>query len=131
MRLSFLCDTSDRVELEDREPKSILLKSLESITLAAPAGRWVDKMDSVFVANIGHYRHYKFDSVRDLLRIMRNKLNNYKELPREVQEFLGGIPYGYDVSFSSRFPRLLIEVYKVVQKHCGEEECFRKYFSRC
>uniref|UniRef100_A0A2N9GUT4 non-specific serine/threonine protein kinase n=1 Tax=Fagus sylvatica TaxID=28930 RepID=A0A2N9GUT4_FAGSY len=151
MRLSFIRDTSDRVELEDRETNSDLLKVLES--------------------------------VRDLLRLMRNKLNHYRELPKQIQvqgstplgckQFLGAtppgekpatypdpcretsegavhgsrgisrgarklawtpkvlvgpVPEGYDSYFASRFPRLFIEVYKVVYRHCMEEEYFQKYF---
>ncbi|KAF2312521.1 hypothetical protein GH714_034948 [Hevea brasiliensis] len=101
MRLSFLRDTSDRVELEDRESDSDLLKALE---------------------------RYKFDSVRDLLRVLRNKLNHYRELPKGIQELVGPVPEGYDSYFASRFPKLLIEVYKVVCRFCREEDCFQKYF---
>lgn len=85
MRLSFLRDTSDRVELEDRETNSDLLKSLESIAPIALGAKWDEKMEPAFLNNIGRYRRYKFDSVRDLLRVMRNKLNHYRELPPEIQ----------------------------------------------
>lgn len=85
-RLAFLRDTSDRVELEDRESGTGLLKALESIApIALGATKWDEKMEPAFIANIGYYRRYKFDSVRDLLRVMRNKLNHYRELPREIQ----------------------------------------------
>ncbi|PRQ47185.1 putative protein kinase IRE1 family [Rosa chinensis] len=128
LRLSFLRDYSDRVELEDRKANSDLLKALESTAPVALGGKWNENMDPAFLTNIGHYRRYKFDSVRDLLRVMRNKYNHYRELPKEIQELLGPVPEGYDHYFASRFPKLLIEVYKVACKHCREEEWFQKYF---
>lgn len=128
MRLSFLRDASDKVELEDRENESELLKTLENIGIVAFDGKWDEKMDSVFLSDIGRYRRYKFDSVRDLLRVIRNKLNHYRELSKEIQEILGPLPDGFDSYFSIRFPRLLIEVYRVIQSHCKDEDIFRKYF---
>ncbi|KAG8662915.1 serine/threonine-protein kinase/endoribonuclease IRE1a isoform X2 [Manihot esculenta] len=128
MRLSFLRDTSDRVELEDRESDSDLLTALESTAPTALGGKWNEKMEPAFISNIGHYRRYKFDSVRDLLRVLRNKLNHYRELPKGIQELVGPVPEGYDGYFRSRFPKLLIEVYKVVNIFCREEDCFHKYF---
>nr|XP_023889873.1 serine/threonine-protein kinase/endoribonuclease IRE1a isoform X1 [Quercus suber]XP_023889874.1 serine/threonine-protein kinase/endoribonuclease IRE1a isoform X2 [Quercus suber]POE64243.1 serine/threonine-protein kinase/endoribonuclease ire1a [Quercus suber] len=128
MRLSFLRDTSDRIELEDRETNSDLLKVLESTGPVALGGKWDEKMEPAFINNIGRYRRYKFDSVRDLLRVMRNKLNHYRELPKGIQELVGPVPEGYDCYFASRFPRLFIEVYKVVCRYCMEEESFQKYF---
>ncbi|XP_041017718.1 serine/threonine-protein kinase/endoribonuclease IRE1b isoform X2 [Juglans microcarpa x Juglans regia] len=129
MRLSFLRDVSDRVELEDRENESELLNALESTAAAALKGKWDEKMETAFVNNIGRYRRYKYDSVRDLLRVIRNKLNHYRELPQEIQEILGPVPEGFDSYFSSRFPRLLIEVYNVMYMYCKEEEFFRKYIN--
>lgn len=130
VRLSFLRDASDRVELEDRENDSQLLNALESVADVALNGKWDEKMEAVFINNIGRYRRYKYDSIRDLLRVIRNKLNHYRELPREIQELLGPVPEGFDSYFSSRFPRLLIEVYKVMYVHCREEEFFLKYVTR-
>ncbi|CAN1215533.1 Serine/threonine-protein kinase/endoribonuclease IRE1a [Linum perenne] len=129
-RLSFLRDTSDRVELEDRDRNSDILKALEGIgPMVLGGGKWDGKIERVFISNVGHYRRYKYDSVRDLLRLIRNKLSHYRELPKEIQELIGPVPDGYDEYFTSRFPKLLIEVYKVALRYCGEEECFRKYFN--
>lgn len=128
MRLSFLRDASDRVELEDREDGSELLDALESVKTMALGGLWNDKMDSAFINDIGRYRRYKYDSVRDLLRVIRNKLNHYRELSKEIQEILGQVPEGFESYFSTRFPRLVIEVYKVFCTYCLEEDIFRKYF---
>ncbi|KFK27714.1 hypothetical protein AALP_AA8G420200 [Arabis alpina] len=127
MRLSFLRDASDRVELENREEGSQLLAALESTAAVTLNGRWDEKLDSIFLDNIGRYRRYKFDSIRDLLRVIRNKLNHYRELPKELQELLGTVPEGFDRYFSSRFPKLLIQVYTVLFNYCNNEEFFFKY----
>ncbi|MCL7039808.1 hypothetical protein MKW94_029920 [Papaver nudicaule] len=128
IRLAFLRDTSDRVELEDRQVDSDLLKALEAVAPVALGGKWDEKMESEFISNIGRYRRYKFDSTRDLLRVIRNKLNHFRELPQDIQELLGPVPEGFDGYFASRFPKFLMEVYKVMYKYCREEECFLKYF---
>ncbi|KAL8245634.1 hypothetical protein R6Q59_006850 [Mikania micrantha] len=128
MRLSFLRDASDRVELEDRETNSSLLKALENIGTVGLGGKWDDKLDTVLLNDIGRYRKYKYDSVRDLLRVIRNKLNHYRELPIEIRDVLGSVPTGFESYFSSRFPKLVMEVYKVLQIYCGEEEFLCKYY---
>ncbi|KAL8523998.1 hypothetical protein ACS0TY_013817 [Phlomoides rotata] len=128
-RLSFLRDVSDRVELEDRENASELLDALENQgKLALGGGKWDEKMENAFINDIGRYRRYKYDSVRDLLRVVRNKLNHYRELSKEIQLILGSVPEGFDSYFSTRFPKLLIVVYHVILSHCSEEEIFHKYF---
>lgn len=99
MRLSFLRDTSDRIELEDTGTN--LLKALESTAQLALGTKWDEKMEPIFIANIGQYRRYKYDSVRDLLRVMRNKLNHYRELPKEIQ-------VSFIVSFIAHFDELII-----------------------
>ncbi|XP_076883919.1 serine/threonine-protein kinase/endoribonuclease IRE1b-like [Bidens hawaiensis] len=128
MRLSFLRDASDRVELEDRETDSDLLKALENIGTTGLGGKWDDKLDYILLSDIGRYRKYKYDSVRDLLRVIRNKLNHYRELPKEIRDVLGPVPTGFESYFSSRFPKLVMEVYKVLQEYCGEEEFLHKYY---
>ncbi|KAH9626955.1 hypothetical protein KSS87_005724 [Heliosperma pusillum] len=127
-RLSFLRDASDRVELEDRETDSELLRALEATAPIALGGKWDDKLEQSFLENISRYRRYKYDSVRDMLRVIRNKLNHYRELPTEIQEVLGSVPEGFDNYFTARFPNLLIEVYRVIYEYCWEEELLGKYF---
>lgn len=56
MRLSFLRDASDRVELENREEGSQLLAALESTVAVTLNGRWDEKLDGIFLDNIGRYR---------------------------------------------------------------------------
>lgn len=111
VRLSFLRDTSDRVELEDRENHSDLLEALESTAPLALGGKWDEKLDPAFITNIGQYRRYKYDSVRDLLRVMRNKLNHYRELPKEIQ-----VISIYTMPFLSSFFSILWLMRKIV---CG------------
>ncbi|GFP92962.1 serine/threonine-protein kinase/endoribonuclease ire1a [Phtheirospermum japonicum] len=127
-RLSFLRDASDRVELEDREDASPLLQALENTGKDAFGGKWDEKLENTFLTDISRYRRYKFDCVRDLLRVIRNKLNHYRELPKEIQTLLGTVPDGFDSYFSTRFPKLTIEVYKVFFRFCADEEIFHKYF---
>ncbi|XP_072961329.1 serine/threonine-protein kinase/endoribonuclease IRE1-like isoform X1 [Typha angustifolia] len=125
MRLSFLRDTSDRV---DKASEPELLNALEHVATVAFGGKWGEKLDALLVADLGRYRKYNFDSMRDLLRVIRNKSSHYRELPSELQEILGPLPEGFDRYFSSRFPKLLIEVYKVVCTYCRQEDSFSKYF---
>lgn len=94
----------------------------------ALGGKWDDKLESSFLTNITRYRRYKYDSVRDLLRVIRNKLNHYRELPTDIQEVLGSVPEGFDSYSTARFPNLLIEVFRVIYDYCWEEELLGKYF---
>lgn len=129
IRLKFLCDASDRVELEDKENQSPILEDLEEVSQLALGGSWADKLDAVFLQNLGKYRKYNYNSVRDLLRVIRNKSSHFRELPQEVQQLFDSYPEGFETYFRSRFPRLLLEVFKIVYRHCGNEDGFRKYFS--
>ncbi|MCO5547528.1 hypothetical protein L7F22_000978 [Adiantum nelumboides] len=128
-RLKFLCDASDCVEVEDKESNSPILKDLEAASLSAVGRSWADKLDEVFLSNIGKYRKYNHNNVRDLLRVIRNKSSHFRELPQEVQQIFGSYPEGFEYYFREKFPRLLIEVFTIMYRHCKNEEGFRKYFS--
>ncbi|XP_062189270.1 serine/threonine-protein kinase/endoribonuclease IRE1-like [Phragmites australis] len=126
LRLSFLRDTSDRIE---KTSEIDLINALESIGLVAFGGKWGEKLDAALVTDMGRYRKYNFESIRDLLRYIRNKSGHYRELSDDLKALLGSLPEGFDRYFSSRFPKLLIEVYKVMWAHCKDEEAFSKYFN--
>ncbi|KAF7130810.1 hypothetical protein RHSIM_Rhsim10G0193500 [Rhododendron simsii] len=127
-RLWFLHDVSDRLKLEERKANSDILKALESVSSLAFGTKWNRKMGRAFLKHIGKYRQYNYDSVHDLVRVVRNQLNHYSELPLEIQKILGPGNEGFDGYFRSRYPKLLMEVYKVMHQFCREEERLNKYF---
>ncbi|XP_047978900.1 serine/threonine-protein kinase/endoribonuclease IRE1b-like [Salvia hispanica] len=132
MKLPMPCQTRPLVyrirDLANTLKFQHLLEALENTGKAALDGKWDERMEPAFINDIGRFRRYRYDSVRDLLRVIRNKLNHYRELPREIQSILGSVPEGFNTYFSTRFPKLLIEVYHVIRCHCENEETFGKYF---
>ena len=108
MRLSFLRDASDRVELEDRESDSELMRALESIGPKAFGGRWGDKFEAPLLMDISRFRRYRFESTRDLLRVIRNKLNHYMELPKALQVQISLLPFCPSDGFSNQLLIILL-----------------------
>lgn len=89
---------------------------------------WLPYLDPLLVINLGKYRAYKTNSLRDLLRVLRNKYNHFRDLPPELQLVMGPIPDGFYKYFHSRFPNLLLCAYEVVKEHFGQEDVFRPYY---
>ena len=89
-------------------------------------GGWINQCPEI-QQDLYKYRKYRSDSVRDLLRAMRNKRHHYRELPEELRATLGDIPDGYMDYFSSRFPRLLLHTY-MIMRECGRETVFQPYY---
>ncbi len=56
---------------------------------------------------ISGYRKYDFESVRDLIRVIRNKLNHFHEIPKEVRNHIGKTPEGFIEYCLELFPKLL------------------------
>lgn len=52
-------------------------------------------MDPELIANLGKYRRYDYTCLRDLLRVVRNKRNHFREMPDSLQQLLGPVPEGY------------------------------------
>jgi len=128
-RLAFLVDVSDRMEMEDREGDDTLFRLFESGSAFALNGSWTDALSSGLMENLGRYRKYHANSVRDLLRIIRNKRHHFSELPLALQRELGSLPNGFLQYFTSRFPRLLLYAFCFAREHFAEEVVFRKYFT--
>jgi serine/threonine-protein kinase/endoribonuclease IRE1 len=111
-KLQFLTDFSDRVE---SEPEcSELRLSLENAAEFVVGREWQSKLHQNLLDNLGKYRKYDFSSIRDLLRVIRNKKSHYRDLPQEVQQELGTLPSGFLNYFTSRFPTLLLYCYNVM-----------------
>ena len=65
-------------------------------------GSWAAPLDSGLVNNLGRYRRYDYASLRDLLRVIRNKHSHFREMPGELQRKLGPIPDGFLRYFCDR-----------------------------
>eukprot|EP01083_Nonionella_stella_P052889 140167_1 len=126
MKLQFLIDVSDRIETD--RPDSEVRITMESRSSRIIGNHWGALIDPELISNVGQYRKYNFGSIRDCLRVIRNKRNHYRELPPEVQAMVGSLPGGFLRYFTSRFPRLLLYAFAVMGSLCGDEPALRKYF---
>ncbi|CAO3563168.1 unnamed protein product [Mortierella alpina] len=138
-RLMFMQDCSDRFEVEDRgvlldgtdpQQTSPLLVKLERNAKEILVKDWYKVLDRTFVENLGKYRKYDGNSVRDLLRALRNKKHHYQDLPPHVKRALGDLPHGFLNYFTSRFPKLMLHLYYIVADDPAlrNESMFRHYF---
>ena len=66
--------------------------------------------------NLGKYRKYNHTSVKDLLRVIRNKLHHYNDMPESLKNIIGTIPDGYYSYFDKNFPSLFITLFDYVEK---------------
>lgn len=123
-QLRFYSDVSDRVEKE--ENSELVLRWEHNCLGNVLRGGWMNLCPEI-ENDLYKYRKYKADSVRDLLRAMRNKRHHYRELPEDLKATLGNIPDGYMNYFSTRFPRLLLHTYKIM-RDCQIESVFKQYF---
>lgn len=130
-RLNFLQDVSDRFEIESKDPPSPLLTKLEKGVRPHVIGwDWIKKLDRSLVENLGKYRRYESGSVRDLMRVIRNKKHHYQDLPDHVRTALGDLPDGFLEYFTNRFPKLVLHVWKVVRDTpvLRQDPMFKAYF---
>uniref|UniRef100_A0A8D0A954 Serine/threonine-protein kinase/endoribonuclease IRE1 n=1 Tax=Sander lucioperca TaxID=283035 RepID=A0A8D0A954_SANLU len=124
-QLLFFQDVSDRIEKEPAD--SPIVVKLETAGRAVVRTNWRMHISVPLQTDLRRFRTYKGNSVRDLLRAMRNKKHHYHELPPEVQETLGELPEGFVSYFTSRFPRLLMHTHAALHI-CSPERLFHPYY---
>ncbi|XP_069762136.1 serine/threonine-protein kinase/endoribonuclease IRE1 isoform X3 [Narcine bancroftii] len=124
-QLQFFQDVSDRIEKEPLEGP--IVSKLEASGRMVVRTNWRMHISVPLQTDLRKFRTYKGNSVRDLLRAMRNKKHHYHELPVEVQETLGEIPEQFVQYFTSRFPKLLLHTYQAMQI-CSHERLFHMYY---
>ena len=61
-------------EIMDLDPPEATLIMLETDATSVVGRDWYSRLDKVFTNSLGKYRKYKGNSVRDLLRALRNKV---------------------------------------------------------
>eukprot|EP00957_Ditylum_brightwellii_P149131 11356456-Ditylum_brightwellii.AAC.1 len=135
-RLSFLCEFSDRLEADSSSSmsspsatptKAKIIRKDESATntknvdilfiernAAQVVGTaWDKDLDPDLLSNVSRFRTYDPCSVRDCLRIIRNKYHHYDELDAEIKQRIGPNPDNLLRYFESKFPRLVMHCYNV------------------
>ncbi|BES98404.1 serine threonine-protein kinase [Nesidiocoris tenuis] len=123
--LSFLQDVSDRIEKETVEGE--VLRELEMGGEAVCQGDWKQFIDAEVAEDLGKYRSYRGDSIRDLLRALRNKKHHYRELNPVAQEKLGPSAESYITYWLSRYPSLLYHTWSSIQ-FLRSEPAFVQYY---
>lgn len=127
-KLEFLLKSSDRFDIEKRDPPSPLLLQIEKSSKKVTGGNWHLKFDDDFMNNLGKYRKYQPDRVCDLLRALRNKYHHFNDMPSNLQEQMSPLPNGFYDYFNEKFPNLLMETYFIVERNLKQEHIFQEYY---
>lgn len=125
-KLAFICDLSDRLETDttgstsvETEPSSLLFAqnplAIERNAASVVGIAWDKVLYDDLISNVQRFRAYDPCSIRDLLRLIRNKHHHFDELPPEVRQKVGSNTEGLMNYFETVFPKLLLHCYKV----CG------------
>ncbi|KAI3387025.1 hypothetical protein SNEBB_000294 [Seison nebaliae] len=136
-RLSFLHDVSNQIENYSTDHP--ICEVIERQAFDIFENDWISKITHLLQQDLRRHRSYNKSQVRDLLRAMRNKRHHYHELSGEVKKDLGRLPDQFYNYFSSKFPKLLNNIYLSVSyttmatlTHFGgyfcKEEFHRKTF---
>lgn len=109
-KLSFLCDFSDRIEIDATSSEDCLNAQSIVLVLERNASKvvgnaWDNQIDSDLVLNVQRFRSYDPSSIRDLLRLLRNKYHHYDELSKDLKLKIGTKTIGLIRYFESHFPR--------------------------
>lgn len=129
-KLDFLLELSDRLENEQILTSSLLL-DLESkaLSIFSPkASQWDVLLPSELVQNSEKYRKYDVTSLRDLLRLIRNKRHHFNELSKELQTTMGSIPNGFYQYFENIFPKLFLICYTIAAPYLLQETAFIPFY---
>nr|XP_006813336.1 PREDICTED: LOW QUALITY PROTEIN: serine/threonine-protein kinase/endoribonuclease IRE1-like [Saccoglossus kowalevskii] len=124
-QLAFFQDVSDRIEKLPLDDSVVI--ELEKNGKEVVKYDWRSNITQELQSDLRKFRTYRGNSVRDLLRAMRNKKHHYRELPEEVKQSLGTVPDEFMYYFTSRFPKLLLHTYNAM-KCCRNERLFRLYY---
>jgi len=90
-------------------------------------GDWTSRLHAELVEALQAHRSYRKDSVRDLLRAIRNS-DHMQGMSEQVQRLLLPRPLGIALYFLPRFPSLFWTLYTLVRHHWREKSVFEPFF---
>ncbi|XP_012535031.2 serine/threonine-protein kinase/endoribonuclease IRE1 [Monomorium pharaonis] len=123
--LGFFQDVSDRVEKDQSDSPALI--ALETCSKRVTGDDWRLYIDLEVATDLRKYRSYRGESVRDLLRALRNKKHHYRELSPKAQESLGEVPNKFTEYWLLRFPCLLCHVWCAMQNFRNESSLKQYY----
>ncbi|KAJ1409267.1 endoribonuclease/protein kinase IRE1, partial [Ochromonadaceae sp. CCMP2298] len=124
-RLEFLVEFSDRLERE--EPDAAIVLAVETGAAGVIGTRWDRRLDALLLEDMGRYRKYDACSLRDLLRVIRNKRHHFHELSAELKGAMGALPHGFLHYFDVRFPQLVLHCADVASVYLAGEPLFAAF----
>ena len=137
-KIAFLCELSDRMELD---PASSISIDIEQNASTVVGFAWDEMLEPELLSNVSRFRSYDPSSVRHCLRIIRNKYHHYDELPQNLRYIINpekpNDPNGLIFYFERTFPNLLMHCYNTCRLSLSSDCLFRiKYeipttFSSC
>lgn len=107
-RLNFLCDLSDRLEIDaigsDSSAFISKLVKIERNAAEIVGTSWDTSLHDDLISNVQRFRTYDPSSVRDLLRLIRNKYHHFDELSSSLRDVIGSKTEGLTEYFEAKFP---------------------------
>ncbi|RKF56761.1 Serine/threonine-protein kinase/endoribonuclease IRE1 [Golovinomyces cichoracearum] len=113
-KLNFLCDVSDHLEKEKRDPPTAALREFESFSNMICGSDFLKLLGKDFVESMGKQRKYTGTKLLDLLRALRNKKNHYEDMSDKLKKDVGPLPDGYLSFWTRKFPQLLVVCWTIV-----------------
>src|SRR5690606_18530239 len=100
---------------------------VESNAVSVVGQSWESLFHSALLEDVARYRRYDTSSVRDCLRLIRNKRHHFHELPADMKQLMSPIPGGFLRYFESRLPKLLMHCFRAACQHLTQERDFAQY----
>nr|KAJ0220979.1 hypothetical protein LSAT_V11C200051390 [Lactuca sativa] len=121
--LSFYQETSAIIKSKKCDPG--LRKALLQIK---DYDNWDQVLDKALVEDIKHHAKNITADLCGLIQGIRNKYTHRDEFTKPLKSLFGEDTTGLEAYFRYKFPRLLMDVYKVMKEHCVRGPFRQKYF---
>ena len=106
-------------ELSSPSAPPSLIKNFEDNRVAVlQCASWLAVLPKPLVNDIKARRDYGGDLMRDLVRMIRNKIEHVSQTPEKIIPIIGNTEEDVFIYFDKMFPNLFLYTYYFVQKFC-------------